>query len=114
MATSSSTKSALIAIAAADPSPAAVMTWARGLAALPATPDVRDAGTADGVGDDPSPIVHRAAQGDQHIVVWQEPRPDEDCGAADDATVLQLDATKAIMVNEKPSYDAIHNADGTG
>src|SRR5215218_6752261 len=35
--TSSSTRSALIAMAAADPSPAAVMTWARGLAALPAT-----------------------------------------------------------------------------
>ena len=35
--TSSSTRSALMAMAAADPSPAAVMTWARGLATLPAT-----------------------------------------------------------------------------
>ena len=35
--TSSSTRSALIAMAAAEPSPAAVITWARGLATLPAT-----------------------------------------------------------------------------
>src|SRR4051794_18166690 len=35
--TSSSTRSALMAMAAADPAPAEVMTWARGSAALPAT-----------------------------------------------------------------------------
>ncbi len=35
--TSSSTRSLLMAMAAAEPSPAAVMTWARGLTALPAT-----------------------------------------------------------------------------
>jgi hypothetical protein len=35
-ATSSSTRSALMAMAATEPSPTAVMTWARGLTTLPA------------------------------------------------------------------------------
>ena len=66
-----------MAMAAADPSPAAVMTWARGLATLPATQTPGTLVRPVGVGDDPAVLVEVAAETDQQVVVRDEPRRDE-------------------------------------
>ena len=82
--TSSWTRSALIAIAAAEPSPAAVITWARGSATLPAaqTPEtlVRPvASTRDEAG-----LVELAAETvEQAVVRAGHCRADEDRGSRD-------------------------------
>ena len=93
--TSSSTRSALMAMAAAEPSPAAVMTWARGLTALPAaqTPGtlVRPVGSAT---TQPFSCVAQPRAGEQ-VAVRRRSRADEDRVAADDPAVLELDAAAA-------------------
>ena len=71
------TRSALIAIAAADPAPAAVITWARGSTTLPAaqTPGARPAGGVDG--GEPG-LVDRAAEAGQQAVGMRDVAgPDE-------------------------------------
>ena len=89
--TSSSTRSALMAMAAADPSPAAVMTWARGLATLPATQTpgtlVRPVASVT----DPPVLVDVAAEADEEVVVRDEARWHEQRGAGDGAAVVHLD-----------------------
>ena len=111
---SSSTRSLLIAIAAAEPSPAAVMTWARGLVALPA---------AQMPGTLVAPVastwthpVSRTAQPRFHEqrVVGSEPRPDEHGGAWDDATACDDDAGEAVVVDGEADHGFVDNADGTG
>ncbi|MEN3341678.1 MAG: hypothetical protein V7644_1082 [Actinomycetota bacterium] len=82
-------------MAAADPSPAAVITCARGLLALP---DAGDARSADGVeADEPGRVELAAEGGDQAVVVGVGRRPDEDGGARNGATIDKLHGLQTIV-----------------
>ena len=99
-----STRSAFRAMAAADPSPAAVMTWARGLATLPATQTPGHAGAA-----------RRRPRPTQPSSSMAQPRPTsrsvfgtnrgrhEHRGAADDPPVVELDAGQPVVLDDQPA-----------
>ena len=101
-------------MAAADPSPAAVMTWARGLAAFPAaqTPVtvVRPVGSATtqpfSCVSHPRP-VSRSLFGD-------EAGADEDGVAGDDPAVLELDTLQPVVLDDEAGDRAVDDADGAG
>jgi hypothetical protein len=89
-----------MAMAAAEPSPAAVMTFARGVDGVPCCPDAGDAGTSGGVGDDPAVVVGGAAEAGQQAVVGQEPGPDEHCRSGYDPAGVELDAGQAVVLDD--------------
>ena len=99
-----------MAIAAADPSPAAVMTWARGSATLPAT---HTPGTLVGpslsVTGQPS-LVEVATETGEQVAVGDEARRDEQRVAGDSA-VVQLDAAQAVVLDDDPLRVALDDAD---
>ena len=111
--TSSSTRSALIAIAAADPSPAAVITCARGSATLPATQTPGDAGAA-GASWGPS-RGRRPSQPEpgQHVGCGDEARADEHRGRG----MTRPSAARrpqAVVVDDQPGDVALDDADAAG
>ena len=101
-----------MAMAAAEPSPAAVMTWARGLATLPAAQMpgtlVRPVASVT----HPAVLVEVAQpEVGQQVVVRHEPRWHEHGRAGDDAAVVQLDTAQAVVVDDDPAYGALDDAD---
>ena len=90
------------AIAAAEPSPAAVMTWARGLAALPATQTPGTVVRPVASVIDPAGVVEVAAQADEQVVFGHEPRTDEHRRSGDDPAVVQLDAGQPVVLDDEP------------
>ena len=103
-----------MAMAAVEPSPAAVMTWARGFAALPAT---QTPGTL--VRPVASVTIHplssiaqpRSLQG---VVVGHHPWPHKDSSPTDDAPVGELDTGESVVFDEQPGNRAVDDPDGTG
>ena len=64
-----------MAIAAADPAPAEVITWARGSATLPAAQTPEHAGPAGGIDTDKASLIDLAAQtGQKTVAVWHVAR----------------------------------------
>ncbi|XTR52201.1 hypothetical protein ACOM2C_01295 [Pseudarthrobacter sp. So.54] len=109
--TSSSTRSALIAIAAADPSPAAVITWARGLATFPAIHTPRIVVWLGAVFDGPPGFVNLAAETDEEIIVGDEARWNEQCLTPDDAAVTHFDAMQVVIFGQNPADFAFDDSD---
>ena len=92
-----------MAIAAADPAPAAVITWARGSTTLPGGPDPGGARPAGGIDDGEAGFVDLAAQaGQQAIGVGHVARPDEHRGPRDHPAVGQLDAGQPVVLDHQP------------
>ena len=112
--TSSSTRSALRAMAAADPSPAAVMTWARGLTRFPATQTpgtlVRPVASVA----HPAVIVEVAAEADEQFVVRHEARRDEQRVARHDTAVAHLDTAQLVVGDDQLLDGALDDADLRG
>ena len=112
--TSSSTRSAFSAMAAAEPAPAAVMTWARGSTTFPAaqTPGtlVRPVVSAT---TQPSSSTC-AAEADEQAVVRDEAWRHEHRVPGDDAAVVQLDAAEAVVLDDEAGRPAFDDADGAG
>jgi hypothetical protein len=104
----------LIAIAAADPSPAAVITCAR-VARVPGGPDAGDARTAGGIDADEARLVDRTADcGDQGLVARPKRRPAEDCGSWNRATVREPDGAQAIALDRELCHEAVDDRDLAG
>ena len=91
------------AMAAAEPAPAAVMTWARGSTMFPADPDAGDAGAPGGVGADPAVVVDVAAEADEQGVVGDEAGRHEQGVAGDDAAVGHLHPAQLVVVVDDAS-----------
>ncbi len=104
----------MIAIAAADPSPAAVMTWARGFTAFPAahTPGtvVRPSAstTAQPCGSISAPRPVRKS-----LLPTNDGRTNT-AVARHQAPVAQLDAGQAVVLDDDPGDGAFDDADGAG
>ena len=94
-------RSLLIAIAAAEPSPAAVTTWARGLTAFPAA-HTPARWCADVVDDDPAVVTGGAAEADEQVAVGDEPGADEHRGPGHDLAGLELDPDQPVVVDDEP------------
>ena len=113
--TSSSTRSALRAIAAADPAPAAVMTWARGSTTFP-----RPRPRGRWCGRSASVVTHPS------VVRPPQPRPvsrssfgtkrgrHEQRVPGHDAAVVQLHAAEPVVVDDELLDGALHDADRAG
>ena len=102
-------------MAAAEPAPAAVMTWARGSTMLPAAQTPADAGASGGVDGDPAVGVDVAAEADQEGVVRDEAGWHEQRVAGDDAAVAHLHAAQVVRVVDDQLVDgAFDDADGAG
>ena len=76
-----------MAMAAAEPAPAAVITCARGSARLPATHTPATLVRPGGVGGDPALVVDVAAEPDDELVVRNEAGRHEQRVAGHDAAV---------------------------
>ncbi len=115
MSTSSCTSWVLMAIPTAEPSPAAVMTCARGLVALPAAHDAGNAGAPLGVG------AHQAA-GQQLAAehrggragVRAHRRADEDRIALEDATVGEPQRAQPVVGHDELVDDSLDDLDPAG
>ena len=103
-----------MAIAAAEPSPAAVITWARGFDGVAGHPDAGDAGAAGRVGDDPAVVAAVAAELGEQVGVGHERRADEDGVAAHDAAVVELDAREPVVLDDEPRDRPLDDPDGPG
>ena len=103
--TSSWTRSALMAIAAAEPAPAEVMTWARGSTTLPAaqTPGLLVRPVASTV-TKPASFVSQPRAASEAVVVGDVARPDEHRRALDDAAVGQVDAAELVVLDDQPCH----------
>ena len=103
-----------MAMAAAEPSPAAVMTWARGLTAFPAaqTPGTLCAPVASTC--DPAVVVGGAAEAGEQVVVGHEPRPDEHRSPRHDLAGLELDAAQLVVLDDEAGDGFVDDADGAG
>src|SRR4051794_24721024 len=102
-----------MAMAAADPSPAAVITWARGLTTLPATqtPAMLVRPLASVI----APVaVEFAAEADEQVAVRDEPWRDKERIAANGAAVVQLETAEAVVVDEDLPHGALDDADRAG
>ena len=103
-----------MAMAAAEPSPAAVMTWARGLTAFPAAqapgmlvPPVASTAT-------PAVVVSRAAEVGEQRVVGDEPRSDEHGGSGNHLTGCQFDPGEAVVLDDEAGDRSVDDSDGAG
>ena len=103
-----------MAMAAADPSPAAVMSWPRGLATFPATHTPGTLGGAGGVGHDPALLIEVASEAGQQIAVRHEPRRHEDRSTGDDPAVVQPHTREVVVLDDEPAYGTFDDADGAG
>ncbi len=103
-----------MAIAAADPSPAAVMTWARGFGEIARGPDAGDAGMTRCGRSTPNRPVELAAEVDEKVVVRDEARWHEQRIAGDDAPVSHLDSVQPIVLDHDPLHAALHDPDRPG
>ena len=101
-----------MAIAAAEPAPAAVITWARGSTTLPAaqTPGVLVRPVASTVAK-PAVVEFAAEVGEQAVGVRDVARPDEHRGAWDHPAVGQLDAGQPVGVDHQPRDLAVDHPD---
>ena len=100
-----------MAIAAADPSPAAVMTWARGFATLPATHTPATLVSPSRSAMRPSVLVEVAAETGEQVAVGDESRRDEERLAGDGAAAVELDAAEAVVLDEDLLRGALGDAD---
>ena len=100
-----------MAMAAADPSPAAVMTWARAFATLPGHPHAGDARQPVGVGDRPSVHVEIAAESGEQIAVRDESRRHEQRVAGDGTVAVELDAAEAVVLDQDPQRASLGDGD---
>jgi len=105
----------LIAIAAAEPAPADVITWARGSATLPAaqTPDALVVPRPIDLGE--AGLVELASQaGQQAIGMRHVPGSNEHRGSSDDLTVRHLDAGDPIVLDGQPRHRVVDDPDTAG
>jgi hypothetical protein len=102
-----------MAMAAVVPSPAAVMTWARGLAALPATQTpgtlVRPVASAT-----TQPLSSISAELCQGFVVGHHPGPHEDSSPIDDAPIGELDSGESVVLDDQSGDRTVDDADRAG
>ena len=102
-----------MAIAAADPSPAAVMTWARGLVAFPAaqTPGTLVAPVASTW---TQPVSRTVQPRSMSRVSLGTLRSDEHGGAGHDAATRYDDTGEVIVVDGEADDGLVDDADGAG
>ena len=89
-------------MAAADPSPAAVITCARGFATLPATQTPATLVRPVRVYDRPAVVVEVAAELDEQVIVRNKARRHEQRIELDDPLVVELDAEQLIILDRRP------------
>ena len=112
---SSCTRSALMAMAAAEPAPAAVITWARGVDGVARPPDTGDAGAPGAIDDREAGVIELAAElGEEVVTVWGVDRPDEHRSTGHDAAIGEFDATQVIVLDHESGDLAMHDADAAG
>ncbi len=101
-----------MAIAAAEPAPADVMTWARGSTTLPAPPQPIDARPPCAVDDGEAGVVESAAEAPEEVVgVRDVGRTDEDGGSVDDPPVDELEPGEAVVLDHEPGDLTVHHPD---
>ena len=104
-----------MAMAAAEPAPAAVMTWARGSAALPAahTPGtlVRPVRSVD---REAGAVEVAPEAGEKVVGVRGDDRADEHRGSGDDLAVGELDTGEAVVLDDESGDFAVDDADASG
>ena len=112
-AMSSSTRSALIAMAAADPSPAAVITCARGLADVPGRPDTGHARLARGVDPERSPVrrPRSRAASIRPRRRRDAARPDEERRARNGSAVAEHHTPSGDRHRREPRTSTLDDAD---
>ena len=94
-----------MAIAAADPAPAEVITWARGIDHVAGGPDPEGAGPAGVVDDDEATLVDLAAQtGEQTIGVRHVAGPDEHGVSPNHLATAQLDTGQPVFLDLEPCH----------
>ena len=103
-----------MAMAAAEPSPAAVMTWARGLTAFPAaqTPGTLVRPVASTATQPLS--CGGAAEAGEQVVVGHEAGADEHRGAGHDLAGRELDPGEPVVLDDQAGDRAVDDADGAG
>ena len=102
----------LIAIATAEPSPAAVMTCARGLVALPAAHTPGTLVRPSAVDADESVLAQVAAErGGEAVGVGAHRGADEERVAGDDGAVGELHAAESVVVDDEALDDAFDDLD---
>ena len=112
---SSWTRSVLIAIAAADPSPAAVITCARGLLAFPATQTPETLVWPVGsTRTNPSSPTSQPSDSISPSLCGCSDRPHEDRVARDDSAVTQLDRVQAIVDDRERCDRSLDHRDASG
>ena len=104
-----------MAIAAAEPAPAEVMTWARGSTTLPAahTPGLLVRPVASTV-TKPASSRSQPRAASEAVGVGDVAGPDEHRGARDDAAVGEFDAAQPVVLDDEPRDDAVLDADAAG
>ena len=104
-----------MAMAAAEPAPAAVMTWARGSTTLPAAQTPGTLVRPGAVDDGEAGVVELAAEGGEQVVgVGRDDRADEHRGPGDDPAVGEFDAGQAVVLDDEPGDLAVDDADAAG
>ena len=112
-ATSSATRSALRAIAAADPSPAAVITCARGLVTLPATQTPGTLVRPVASMTRPAVVVEVAAELDEQGVVGDKARRNEERIELDHPLVVELEAAQLVILDHDSFDGPVNDGDRT-
>jgi len=103
-----------MAIAAADPSPAAVMTWARGVGGVAGDPDAGHRRPADPVGVHPAVVVGPAAERVEQVGVRGERGAHEDRAAGDGAAVREPYAGEPVVGDDQSLDLALDDAHRPG
>ena len=102
-----------MAIAAAEPSPAAVMTWARGLATFPATQTPGTVVRPVASLDDPI-AVEFTAELDEQVVVRYESGWDEQDVTGNDLAIVEFDADKVVVFHHDVRWRTLDDVDPSG
>ena len=101
-----------MAIAAADPAPAEVMTWKRGSTTLPAaqTPAALVRPVASTIGK--AGLIDVAAQaGEKAVGMRDVDRPDEHRRSRDHAAIDQFDTAQCVSIDHEPCDFTVHDLD---
>ena len=103
-----------MAMAAADPAPAEVITWARGSATFPAaqTPGTLVSPVPSTSGKPAS--LRSQPSGQQAVVMGKVAGPDEHRGACDHPAVGELDTGQPVVLDHQPCHLPGHDPDPPG
>lgn len=103
-----------MAIAAADPSPAAVITCARGFTAFPAAHTPGTLVAPAGSVRDPAGGRERTAEGGEQRVVRHEPRTDEDGVAFHHGSGRHGDSAEPVVLDDESDDRLVPDGDAPG